>query len=189
MIIGLTGTNGAGKGTVAEFLKSLGYSYNSLSDAIRDELASLGLEASRENLIAAGNRLRETFGPAILAQRILQKLDRENNHIVDSVRNPHEVEALRERNDFFLIAVDAPIELRFQRCQARGRNESAATLQEFAAIENREKGGEKTSQQIDNCMAMADFSIINDGSMDQMDDKVRALLETMEAKLTGQEKN
>ena len=37
-VIGLTGTNAAGKGEVANYLKNQGYAYFSLSDAIRDEL-------------------------------------------------------------------------------------------------------------------------------------------------------
>ncbi len=37
-LIGLTGTNGAGKGEVASFFMKKGYAYFSLSDVIREEL-------------------------------------------------------------------------------------------------------------------------------------------------------
>ena len=42
MIIGLTGENCAGKGTVADYLKKKGFYYLSLSDVIREELKADG---------------------------------------------------------------------------------------------------------------------------------------------------
>jgi dephospho-CoA kinase len=185
VIIGLTGTNGAGKGTVAEYLKKIGFSYHSLSDAIRDELKSQNLEASRENLIGAGNNLRESFGPSILALRISRKLIDGNNYVVDSIRNPHEINALRERVNFHLLAIDAPIELRYQRCLARGRNESAATLEEFRIIEDREKSGDETAQQIHRCMEMADLKIINSGSVEELNSELESVLKKIEQSETA----
>ena len=58
MIIGLTGKNGSGKGTVAEILKSRGFQYYSLSDSLRDELNRQKKNINRETLIETGNRLR-----------------------------------------------------------------------------------------------------------------------------------
>ncbi len=58
MIIGLVGRNAAGKGEAANYLKSKGFVYYSLSDAIREEAAKRGLEHSRDNLINLGNELR-----------------------------------------------------------------------------------------------------------------------------------
>ena len=45
-LIGLTGTNGAGKGEVAAYLMKKGYAYVSLSDEIRDELRRQGKEVA-----------------------------------------------------------------------------------------------------------------------------------------------
>ncbi len=73
-LIGLTGTNGAGKGEVAAFSRKKGYAYFSLSDLIRDELKKKGKQASRDNLIQMGNRLREKFGPDILARLVMKKI-------------------------------------------------------------------------------------------------------------------
>ena len=73
-LIGLTGSNGAGKGEAAAFLVARGYSYRSLSDIIREKLASVGLAANRDHLIAKGNELRRDRrtrrpGPAAPRQR------------------------------------------------------------------------------------------------------------------------
>ena len=70
MIIGLTGTNGAGKTVAAEHLQTNGFAFHSLSDEIRAELESEGREATRENLIESGNRLRADYGSAVLAERV-----------------------------------------------------------------------------------------------------------------------
>lgn len=66
---------------------------------IRAELARDGLESSRENMIERGNRLRRTHGPAYLAENISRFTGRD---IVDSIRNPAEVEALRRNGGFVL---------------------------------------------------------------------------------------
>ena len=74
MIIGLTGKNAAGKGEVANYLKTKGFIYYSLSDAIRKEATKRGLEHSRNNLINLGNELRKNFAPSYLAEQINKKI-------------------------------------------------------------------------------------------------------------------
>ena len=54
MVIGLTGTNGAGKTVAGGYLKSRGFRFHSLSDEIRTELESRNQPGSRENLIEMG---------------------------------------------------------------------------------------------------------------------------------------
>jgi len=91
-LIGLTGTNGAGKGEVANFLKKKGYAYYSLSDLVRQELNKEGKELNRNNLIKMGNKLREKFGADILARLVVKKI--RGKAVIDSIRNPKEVEYL-----------------------------------------------------------------------------------------------
>ena len=50
-IIGLTGRNAAGKGTIADLLKKRKFIYHSLSDTLREELSHKSMEESRDNLI------------------------------------------------------------------------------------------------------------------------------------------
>ena len=76
MIIGLTGKNAAGKGEIANHLKSKGFVYFSLSDALREEATKRGLEHSRDNLINLGNEMRETFGNGILAKKLMKNKER-----------------------------------------------------------------------------------------------------------------
>src|SRR5215510_7556709 len=95
MLLGLTGKNAAGKGEVAAYLRDRSFYYLSLSDVLREELESKGIPVTRDTLIITGNDLRERFGPDILARLTLKKVDPNRNYIIDSIRNPAEVDALR----------------------------------------------------------------------------------------------
>ncbi len=165
-IIGLTGTNGAGKGECAAFLVSKGFAYHSLSDILRDELRTRGLEPDRNNLIRIGNELREAHGPDVLARRTAAQV--KAPAVIDSIRNRREVERLRELDGFLLLAIDAPLEIRFGRVAARGRDESAATLEEFRRKEEEEMSGGTAAQQLAACMALADRRIVNDGTLEEL---------------------
>jgi dephospho-CoA kinase len=173
-LIGLTGTNGAGKGAAAEFFMSRGYVFVSLSDAIRDELFRAGLPETRDTLIAKGTELRRTFGPDVLARRTLAKIA--GPTVIDSIRNPSEVAALREQPGFILLALDAPAALRFERVSCRGRNESAATLEAFLRKEEEEKSGDPAAQQLHTCMALADRTIMNDGTIEDLHRRLEEFL-------------
>jgi dephospho-CoA kinase len=173
-IIGLTGTNGAGKGECAAFLGSKGYATHSLSDILREELRARGLEVTRDNLIRIGNELREAQGADVLARRTAAKVTAPA--VIDSIRNVREVECLRKLEGFFLLAVDAPLEVRFRRVAARGRNESAATLEEFRKKEEEEMSGGDKGQQLAACLALADRLIVNDGTLDDLYRQLEGLL-------------
>jgi dephospho-CoA kinase len=164
-LIGLTGTNAAGKGEAAAYFTARGYAYFSLSDAIREELARRGEPPSRDNLIRAGNELRESFGADVLARRTAGKIGREARAVIDSIRNMSEVAYLRGQGGFVLLAIDAPVGVRFARTAARGRDESAKDLEAFRRKENEERRGGPAGQQLEACMAAADRLIVNDGTL------------------------
>ena len=147
MIIGLTGRNASGKGEVAEFLKTQGFIFYSLSDVIREEIRTNGEVVTRNRLIETGRRLRLTQGNGYLARMILKKLEVGQNYVVDSFRNPVEVEIFRTEASFRLLAVTASPEARFERICARGRESDPQTLEEFNALESAEAENEKDEGQ------------------------------------------
>src|SRR5713101_5864542 len=148
MLIGLTGRNASGKGEVARYLQKKSFYYYSLSDVIRDEIRARGLELTRENLITIGNELRQRYGPNILAERILAKIEDDKHYVIDSIRNPSEVDAFRAAKHFKLIRIEAPQEVRFQRILSRRRESDPRTLEEFIELEKREAEGDETSQNL-----------------------------------------
>jgi dCMP deaminase len=176
MLIGLTGQNAGGKGEVANALKGRGFEYQSLSDAIRDEVRSRGIEPTRENLLETGNQLRQTHGSAVLAQRILRKIDADGNYVIDSIRNPAEVESLRAAGYFRLIHVTADSKTRFERILQRGRENDPQTYDDFMDLEKREAKGAAHSQNLDQVQELADQTLQNDGSISQLQVTVDEML-------------
>ena len=173
-IIGLTGTNGSGKGAAAEYFISKGYAFYSLSDVIRENLKKDGLELTRDNLIRKGNELRSLGGADFLAKQVMEKV--EGDAVIDSIRNPEEVRFLKSHKNFILLAIDADVELRYERVKKRGRIESASTLQEFIKKEAEEKTSNPTQQQLHICFGMADFFVLNEGSLADLNNKLEAFL-------------
>ena len=182
MVIGLTGTNGSGKTAVGDFLKSRGFSYHSLSDEIRRELEREGRPASRENLIEMGNRLRRELGPAVLAERARGRLEPGRNAVVDSVRTPAEVEALRALPDFHLLHVDAPVEVRFERARRRQDARTPRTLDQFQAEEQREtESDDPAAQQLRACQALAGEKLVNNGTIEALEARIEELVRAWSA--------
>jgi dCMP deaminase len=183
MIIGLTGKNGSGKTAVSEYLKNRGFSYYSLSDEIRDEIRERGLEISREILIKVGNELRKNFGPGVLAERILGRLESEHNYVIDSIRNPNEVDVLRRRKDFTLLAIEADQAVRFERSRSRGREQAAQTLDQFVREEARELESDKPDhQQLNATRQVADLVVDNNGTIEDLHRRLDQMLPPLMSK-------
>jgi dephospho-CoA kinase len=168
MIIGLTGTKASGKGEVSEFLKEKGFTYGSLSDRVREEAIARGIkDYNIKDLQDIGNELRAKHGTGVLAIMTLKKLGGEDRCVVDGIRNPGEIEELKKRKDFVLIAVDAPLKMRYKRLKARGRESDPTTSwKDFLKANRRDLGNEENDkgQQVKKCMEMADIRIFNESS-------------------------
>lgn len=182
MILGLTGTLGAGKDAAAKFFMRNGFNYHSCSDIIMNECKKKGIFPDRDNLIKMGNELREKYGPEILAKIIIERriAEDEENTLVVSIRNPAEVEELRKQNDFVMIAIDAPIELRYKRITSRQEQRDHVSFDKFKQQEENEMAGDENMQQLNKVMEMADYKIINDGTLEQLHYKLEDLLDYMQ---------
>jgi dephospho-CoA kinase len=174
VVFGLTGSNAAGKGEVAACLGRAGFKVHSLSDVVREEAAARGLLPERDHLIRIGNLLRAREGAGALARRILPRLGRRD--VVDSIRNPAEVEVLRTLPHFVLIGVRAPIELRFRRSLARNRPGDPGTLERFRQREEEENSSDPNAQQLEATFRMADLVLDNDGGLARLREAVEQLL-------------
>lgn len=183
MIIGLTGKNAAGKGTVASYLEKKGFIYNSLSDELRIEAKNKNINPTRENLIKLGNELRKKFGSNYLVLKIANKIKEENpkiiNYVIDSIRNPAEITELKRIRGFFLIGIDAEVSIRYKRTLQRAREGDITTIQNFIKLEEKENFNKKSNQQLDKCLQMADNIITNNGTLEELYEKIDALLKNM----------
>ena len=176
MILGLTGRNASGKGEVARFLQQGGFEYFSCSDELREEMRRRGVVETRESLIEWGTRLRADEGADTLARRVAKRFTPGLNQVVDSIRHPAEVNHLRTFAGFFLVRVEAPLEVRFERAKKRARAGDSMDLESFRQAEARElASGDPAAQQLLATFALADFEVVNDGSIEQLYERVRAV--------------
>lgn len=173
-IIGLTGKNASGKGVAAQAFIDSGYTYVSLSDALRKEAEKRGMSHSREDLIQLGQDLRKKEGPGVLAAKTIAAFTPDTSYVVDSIRHPAEIEFLKNAGNFTLIGVDAPVQIRYERAMKRGRDESAITLDDFIAMEERENSSDKLGQQLNECLALVDILFQNDKTVDDLTLRIRA---------------
>lgn len=198
MYVGLSGTILAGKGMVRELLAKRYNAYSlSLSDMLREEADRRGIEKTRQSLVDIADELRLKRGNGILAEMALEKIaklePKRPYHVViiDSIRNPGEVEMLRTalKRHFFLLFIDAPIETRYERSLIRRREgEGGKTFLEFELKDREEMRGRPDRLIVDEqshhgeiidygvnlgaCRRKANKIIINDRTPAELETKV-----------------
>ena len=178
LVVGLTGANASGKGVVSAWFRDQGFTIHSLSDIVRDQAAAEGLPPERVHLIRIGTELRRAGGPGALAQAILDRVGRRD--VVDSIRNPAEVAALRRLEGFRLVGVRATVDTRFQRSLERARPGDPRDLAHFLQRESQENSSDPASQQLDATFRLADVVLENDGSLAELQGRLAALLDGWE---------
>ncbi|MEK6936164.1 MAG: AAA family ATPase [Nanoarchaeota archaeon] len=163
MLIGLTSRIAAGKGVIKDFLEKKGFEYHTFSDVVREEAGKLGIEITRKNLQDLGNDYRIKFGAGIWAKKIIEKLDLFYNYVIDGIRNPAEIIELKKIPKFYLIALDAPQRIRYERVIQRAKPSDPKDWDGFLEIDERDFGKNEPEygQQVQKCMKMADYFISN----------------------------
>jgi dCMP deaminase len=105
----------------------------------------------------------------VLAERVKAKLRPDRNYVVDSIRNPYEVDALQATGDFHLLHVDAPQRERYDRVTRRGGPRTPASFEEFEEQERREtESADPNHQQLRACHAKAEETIDNGGALEEL---------------------
>jgi dephospho-CoA kinase len=176
---------GAGKSTVASYLKEKGFSAITMGDAVREEARRQGMEPTDANLGSMMLRLRQELGQGAVAHLILKKLERDNNNtsnlVIDGIRSIPEVEVLKTIGEVRLLAIHASQDTRFRHLQERGRSDAPATSDEFAGRDKRE-----LSVGISEAIALADETISNNGiTIDQLKGQAYAIIKRWLEEIKG----
>ena len=139
IIIGITGTFGSGKGEMADYLIKQGFVHFSFRDFFTEEILRRGLPVNRDSMRDVANSLREEHGGDYIAKVLWQRAyDSGKNSVLESIRAPIEVNYLFEQPNTFLLCVDAPIEIRYERIKNRGTVTDLVSLEEFKKQEQAE---------------------------------------------------
>ena len=174
-IIGITGTLGAGKGTVVEYLtNNKGFRHYSVREYLIEEIKKKGLEVNRDSMTSVANELRAKYNPAYVVEQLYEKaLLVGGNSIIESIRTPGEIEYLKKMGDFYLIAVDADAKVRYERVALRGSATDHITLDTFLANEEREfNTTDPNKQNLGKCIELADLILYNDGSIEDLNSRL-----------------
>ena len=103
------------------------------------------------------------------------------NCIIESIRNLGEVEFLKSKENFFLFAVDATPEVRYQRIIKRRSETDLISYEVFIENEKREMtSSDPNSQNIAGCIKLADYNFNNDASVEQLLNEVDKTLSNFE---------
>ena len=183
-IIGITGTLGAGKGTVVDYLREhYGYRHYSVRGYLIGEARRRGMELNRDTFVVVANDLRARHSPSYITDQLyLQAVENGGDAIIESVRTPGEVEALRKQEHFVLFAVDADPKIRYGRVVGRGSETDHISYETFLENEAREMDStDPNHQNIGRCMRMADYVFHNNGDFEALYAQIeRALQELSE---------
>lgn len=182
IIIGLTGYIAAGKGIAADLLKNeFGFTHYAFVDRVREAAYASGhRDTSREVLQEVGSDMQKRFGGDIFAKMIagIMWAEQPERAVIEAIRNPQEYAFLAQHTYFLMLAITAPFELRFARMCLRKRPGDPKTIDEFYAIDQRDRGigQDLLETQVDRCVGLADYTLENKGTREEFEIQIRDLL-------------
>ena len=183
IIIGITGTNGAGKGTIVEYLaEKKGFKHFSARAFIVEEIEKRGLENNRDNMVMVANDLRAKNSSSFVTDELFKRsLKSGQNCIIESIRTLGEIESLKKKGNFILLAIDAEPRLRYQRVVQRLSSTDNITFEEFLNQEEREMtSNDPNKQNLKKCIESADFLVKNEGTIEELNSEIEKILKIIE---------
>jgi dephospho-CoA kinase len=177
--LALVGMPGAGKTLCAKHLEEQGFYQFRFGSIIVDEVVKRGWDINPENERVVREAFRKQDGMDAIAKRALPKLKAALAEraciIIDGLYSFAEYKTLRQElgEDMVVVAIVAARRLRYERLAKRAiRPLTAAEAQErdWQEIEKIEKGGP---------IAIADYTLVNDGSPEKLLQQLDALLEKL----------
>ncbi len=176
---------GAGKGTIVEYLLgNHGFLHFSVRGLLTEIIEERGLELNRDSMVAVANELRAQNSPSYLIELLYEKARAAGkNCIIESIRTPGEIDALDQKGDFFLFAVDAEARTRYDRITDRGSATDSVSFETFQDNEAREMNStDPNKQNLSVCIARADYTFQNNGSLEELFNQVEKTLHVISNK-------
>ena len=183
IIIGITGTLGAGKGTIVEYLiEQKGFAHFSVRAFLLEEIRKRGLPENRDSMYNLANKLRSINGASYVTDELYKKaaLLRKNS-VIESIRTPGEIKSLRDKGNFYLFAVIADPVIRYNRIKMRQSETDQIPFDSFLDNEAREMDTtDPNKQNLRECIADADFLFENNESREDLIMQVENILQIID---------
>ena len=186
-IIGISGTNGSGKDTLADMLsEKYGFYPVSATEMLGAELLRRGLPTERENKRQLSAEWRRQSGRGVIVAKAVQQAEAAGagKLVVGSLRNSGEVERVHELGGQ-VVWIDADPKIRYERIikGERGRTEDRKSYAQFLKEEQIEmhSSGDDAALDMATVKPAADRVIYNEaGSVEEfiadMENKLHDLL-------------
>jgi len=134
-------------------------------------------------MATVANGLRAEHSPSYIVEQLLTQAKKQpRNTIIESIRTPGEVAALRTLggSTFCLLSVDADAKLRYSRVVERKSATDQVSFEKFLADEQREMNNKEPHQQnLTEVIRQADYKLTNDSDLDSFHAQIAAVVERM----------
>ena len=174
-IIALVGLAGSGKSSAVEYLTEKGFPKIYFGGVIYKAMDEAGIEKTWDNQQQFREEIRRREGKDFVIKRVIKNIHDlinagQNKIVLDGLYTWSEYKFLKHEfpGQVVLIAIVTPKYLRYQRMAKRierPMQPHEVDQRDWSEIENLEKGGP---------IAIADYFIINDGSLEQLHQKIDA---------------
>ena len=174
-IIALVGLAGSGKSSAVEYLTEKGFPKIYFGGVIYKAMDEAGIEKTWDNQQQFREKIRRREGKDFVIKRVIKNIHDlinagQNKIVLDGLYTWSEYKFLKHEfpGQVVVIAIVTPKYLRYQRMAKRierPMQPHEVDQRDWSEIENLEKGGP---------IAIADYFIINDGSLEQLHQKIDA---------------
>ena len=175
-IIALVGLAGSGKSSAVEYLTEKGFPKIYFGGVIYKAMDEAGIEKTWDNQQKFREEIRRKEGKDFVIKRVIKNIHDlinagQNKIVLDGLYTWSEYKFLKHEfpGQVVVIAIVTPKHLRYQRMIKRAERPMQpheVDQRDWSEIENLEKGGP---------IAIADYFIINDGSLEQLHQKIDAI--------------
>lgn len=178
-LVAVVGMTGSGKTEASRVLEKQGWTRLRFGDVTDDELKRRGLPRKEKHERVVREELREKYGMAAYAKLMIPKIEaalKKGHVVVDGMYSWEEYLVLKKKytDQFTVLAVYSSPETRHERLGSREERpltKEEASSRDSSEIENLNKGGP---------IAVADYTLINEGSLKDIAEKVEKFLSWLE---------
>ncbi len=174
-MVAVVGMPGSGKSEVAKLFEERGFVRVRFGDTTDEEIKKRGLEQTEADERYVREILRQQYGMAAYAELNLPRIDSALERswvVIDGLYSWEEYVFLKDYygEELFVVAVWSSPKTRYARLSRRKNRrltEAEAASRDRAELENVNKGGP---------IAMADFTIINEASLESLQNEVERII-------------